>query len=73
MYEGHRAQSPFDDSAADRLRRMGLTDENGNPDRDAIAVCSQIFAGQFFDDLCDYFESTGTICPMFPPPRSRTA
>lgn len=57
MYEGRRAQSPFDDSAADRLRRMGLADENGNPDRDAVAVCSCIFAGQFFDDLCDYFES----------------
>lgn len=57
MYEGRRAQSPFDDSAADRLRRMGLTNENGAPDRDAVAVCSCIFAGQFFDDLCDYFES----------------
>lgn len=57
MYEGRRAQSPFDDSAADRLRRMGLADEAGNPDRDAVAVCSCIFAGQFFDDLCDYFES----------------
>ena len=57
VYEGRRAQSPFDDSAADRLRRMGLTDDKGNPDRDAIAVCSHIFAGQFFDDLCDYFES----------------
>ncbi len=57
MYEGKRAQSPFDGSAGDRLRRMGLADANGNPDRDAIAVCSCIFAGQFFDDLCGYFES----------------
>lgn len=57
MYESRRAQSPFDDSAADRLQRMGLNDENGNPDRDALTICSQIFAGQFFDDLCDYFES----------------
>ncbi len=57
MYEGRRAQSPFDDSAAERLRRMGLTNESGSPDRDAAAVCSCIFAGQFFDDLCDYFES----------------
>lgn len=57
MYEGRRAQSPFDGSAGDRLRRMGLADADGNPDRDAIAVCSYIFAGQFFDDLCDYFES----------------
>ena len=57
MYGGRRAQSPFDGSAGDRLRRMGLADANGNPDRDAIAVCSCIFSGQFFDDLCDYFES----------------
>ena len=57
MYEGRRAQSPFDDSAGDRLRRMGLANADGKPDRDAIAVCSCIFAGQFFDDLCDYFES----------------
>ena len=57
MYEGRRAQSPFDDSAAGRLRRMGLTDEAGKPDRDALAICSRVFAGQFFDDLCDYFES----------------
>ena len=57
MYEGRRAQSPFDDSARDRLRRMGLTDEAGKPDRDAFTLCSRIFAGQFFDDLCDYFES----------------
>ena len=57
MYEGRRAQSPFDDSAAERLRRMGLADGNGVLDRDAIAVCSCIFAGQFFDDLCDYYES----------------
>ncbi|MCI8811186.1 MAG: hypothetical protein HFF84_14000 [Oscillibacter sp.] len=57
MYEGRRAQSPFDDSAADRLRRMGLADEKGALDRDALSVCSCIFSGQFFDDLCDYFES----------------
>ena len=57
VYEGRRAQNPFDGSADDRLRRMGLTDANGKPDRDAIVVCSHIFVGQFFDDLCDYFES----------------
>ena len=57
VYEGRGAQSPFDDSAPDRLRRMGLTDEKGSPDRDAVSICSCIFAGQFFDDLCDYFES----------------
>jgi len=31
MYEGRRVQSPFDDSAANRLQRMGLADEKGTP------------------------------------------
>lgn len=57
MYEGRRLQSPFDDSAPGRLRRMGLTNEKGGAALDAVAVCACMFAGQFFDDLCDYFES----------------
>ncbi len=57
MYEGLRAQGPFDDSAPGRLRRMGLTNEKGEPDLETVAVCACIFAGQFFDDLCDHFES----------------
>ena len=35
---------------------MGLTTEDGSPERDAIAVFAAIFAGQFFDDLCDYYQ-----------------
>lgn len=50
MYQGRKAQSPFDGFAGGRLRRMGLADANGNPDQDAIVVCNCIFAGQFFDD-----------------------
>ncbi len=46
-----RPHSPFDDTAIERLRRMGLTDEKGSPDRDAVSICSCIFAGQFFDDM----------------------
>jgi len=56
MNNYERAHSPFEDSAADRLRRMGLTAADGSPDRDAMAVFSTIFAGQFFDDLCDYYQ-----------------
>ena len=33
MYEGRRVQSPFDDSAANRLQRMGLAVEKGTPTR----------------------------------------
>lgn len=47
-------RSPFDDSAAERVRRMGLVFEDGSPDRDAMAVLSCVFAGQFYDDLCDF-------------------
>jgi len=56
MNDYPQVQSPFDDSAADRLRRMGLTCADGTPERDAMSVFSNIFAGQFFDDLCDYYQ-----------------
>ncbi len=56
MTKNLRAHSPFDDSAVNRLRRMGLTAADGSPDREAMAVFSAIFAGQFFDDLCDYYQ-----------------
>ena len=35
---------------------MGLTTEDGAPEQDAMSVFSTIFAGQFFDDLCDYYQ-----------------
>ena len=56
MNNYQRPHSPFEDSAIERLRRMGLTTEDGSPERDAMAVFSSIFAGQFFDDLCDYYQ-----------------
>ena len=56
MHNYQRPHSPFEDSAAQRLRRMGLTTEDGSPERDAITVFGSIFAGQFFDDLCDYYQ-----------------
>ncbi len=61
MYEGQRAQSPFDDSAVGRLLRMGLTNDHGDPDLEAIAVCACMFAGQFFDDICDFFDDYAEV------------
>ena len=64
MNNYQRTHSPFEDSASERLRRMGLTAADGSPERDAMAVFSSIFAGQFFDDLCDYcqdFENVQAI------------
>lgn len=55
MRSNQRTRSPFDSSAIGRLRRMGLA-ADGSVERDAMAVFSNIFAGQFYDDLCDYYQ-----------------
>ena len=47
MYEGRRAQSPFDDSAADRLRRMGLTDEAGKLKKEFTVEGIHMFANGY--------------------------
>ena len=61
MNEYQRPHSPFEDSAAQRLRRMGLTAPDGSPERDAMAVFSTIFAGQFFDNLCDHYQDYKSV------------
>lgn len=48
-----RPRSPFDASAAERLRRMGLASSGGQPDPDVMSVFSRIFAGQFYYQLPD--------------------
>ena len=48
-----RAHSPFDGAAAERQRHMGLLTEDGDPNQNAIFAMAQIYAGQYFDDLCD--------------------
>ena len=45
---------PFDGSAPARLQRMGLLMPNGKPNVQTMQVFTNIIAGQFFDDLCDY-------------------
>lgn len=47
-----RWHSPFDDSARGRLRRMGLLLEDGSANREALTVMAQVYAGQYFDDVC---------------------
>ena len=56
MRNDRTSRSPFDSSALDRLRRMGLATADGSVERDAMAVFCCIFAGQFYDDLCDYHQ-----------------
>lgn len=53
LSRAQRATGPFDDSAIARQKRMGLLAEDGRPDEDAISVMSRIYAGLFYDDLCD--------------------
>ena len=56
MKSDRPTHSPFDSSAIDRLRRMGLASSDGSVDRDAMAVFCCIFAGQFYDDLREYYQ-----------------
>ena len=56
MKNNRPAPSPFDSAAIDRLRRMSLATAEGTVERDAMAVFCNIFAGQFYDDLCDYYQ-----------------
>lgn len=56
-----RPHSPFDGSAPERLRRMGLADADGRVDRDVMTIFARIFAGQFYDDLCDYYQESADV------------
>lgn len=60
-----RPNNPFDDSAAERLRHMGLLDAADEPNRDMVEAAAQIYAGLFYDELCDFFgdlDSVKTAC-----------
>ncbi len=56
-----RAQNPFDDGAGERLCRMGLLAADGSIDRDSINVLSCVYAGQLFDDLCDFYQDYSMV------------
>ena len=47
--------SPFDDSAHARQIRMGLLNDLGVPEQDAVAVLCRVYAALFYDALCDNF------------------
>ena len=48
--------TPFDDSAQARLVRMGLLNEEGKADQDAVGVLARVYAGLFYDALFDASE-----------------
>lgn len=60
-----RPHDPFDDSARERQKRMGLLTSEGQPSATSIEVFCTLYAGLFFDDLCDRcgdFETALAVC-----------
>lgn len=50
-----RVPDPFDESTAARLERMGILHPTGEINIETMRAFVQIFAGLFFDDLCDFY------------------
>ena len=50
-----RVPDPFDSSAGARLERMGILRPDGQVNVETMRTFVQIFAGLFFDDLCDFY------------------
>lgn len=46
-------ETPFDDSALARIKRMGLLLESGDPDLAAVGAMARVYAALYFDALCD--------------------
>lgn len=60
-----RPHDPFDDSAHERQKRMGLLTSDGQPSTVNIEAFCTLYAGLFFDDLCDCcgdFNAAIAIC-----------
>lgn len=55
-----RPQDPFNDSAVERQLHMGLLSADGTVDSSAIAACSKLYEGLFYDDLCDRYVEDNT-------------
>ena len=57
--------TPFDDSAQARLVRMGLLNEEGKADQDAVGVLARVYAGLYYDalsDACEEKERVNATC-----------
>lgn len=60
-----RVPDPFDGSAQTRLIRMGVLDKDGQLDMEVMSVFAGIFAGLFFDDLCDFFDDEKDLLTIY--------
>lgn len=52
---------PFDESTAARLERMSILHPTGEVNIETMRAFVQIFAGLFFDDLCDLYSDQGEL------------
>lgn len=59
------ADNPFDDSSGIRLIHMGLLDEAGQLLKETLPVFAGIYAGLFFDDLCDRYDDWEPIQKLY--------
>lgn len=50
-----RVPDPFDSSTSARLERMGILRPDGEVNAETMKTFAHIFAGLFFDDLCDFY------------------
>ncbi len=55
---------PFDGSAPARLGRMGLLTEDGAVDEAAMRAFIRVFAGSFFDELCDEYSDRDQLAQI---------
>ena len=60
-----RVPDPFDSSARTRLIRMGLSDKDGKIDHEVMSIFAGVFAGLFFDDLCEYHDDTHDLLAIY--------
>ena len=59
-----RVPDPFDSSASARLERMGILRPDGQVNVETMRTFVQIFAGLFFDDLCDFYSDQDDLCRL---------
>ena len=60
-----RVPDPFDGSAEARLTHMGLLDQTGHVKPRSMEVFTCIFAGLFFDDLCDFYDGRDKLVAIY--------
>ena len=57
--------NPFDEAARVRLEHMGLLDYKRNPRMQEMMLFARVFAGQFFDDLCEHYEKVEDLVAIY--------